>query len=159
MVCDWAGDFEIAMPKMFDRTLMDFPVPKWDFRKWQPDLTVICLGLNDQSGLKGVDGNVSPANSALFRKTYHEFITTVRRVYPGVKILAVAAHPEWIRQNVSRIVEEEKKSGLQDIYYTQFDYFPNGYVANGHPNVVTHHKIAEQLIEAISAIGIFKDSQ
>ncbi len=159
MVCDWTGDFEIAMPKMFDRTLMDFPAPKWDFRKWQPDLAVICLGLNDFSGLKDKDGNVSPANSALFRKTYHEFIATVRRVYPGAKILAVAAHPEWIRLNVSRVIEEDKKSGLQDIYYAQFDYFPDGYVANGHPNVATHHKIADQLIEAISTIGIFKDFQ
>jgi hypothetical protein len=159
MVCDWTGDFEIAMPQMFDRTLMDFAEPKWDFRKWQPDLAVICLGLNDFSGLKDKDGNVSAANSALFRKTYHEFIATVRRVYPEAKILAVAAHPEWIRQNVSRVVEEEKKSGRQDIYYAQFNYFPDGYVANGHPNVATHHKIADQLIEAISTIGIFKDSQ
>ena len=159
MVCDWTGDREIAMPKMFDRTLMDFPEPKWDFQKWQPDLAVICLGLNDFSGLKDQDGNISSANSVLFRKTYHEFIATVRRVYPGVKILAVAAHPEWIRQNVSRVVEEEKQSGWQDIDYAQFDYFPDGYVANGHPNVETHHKIAKQLIEAISIIGIFKDSQ
>jgi len=138
---------------------MDFPEPKWDFQKWQPDLAVVCLGLNDFSGLKDNDGNISSANSALFCKTYHEFITTVRQVYPGVKILAVAAHPEWIRQNVSRVVEEEKQGGRQDIYYTQFDYFPDGYVANGHPNVATHQKIADQLIEAISAIGIFRDSQ
>jgi len=159
MVCDWTGDFEIAMPKMFDRTLMDFPEPKWDFQKWHPDLAVICLGLNDYSGLKDEDGNVSSANAALFRQTYHEFIITVRRVYPEVKILVVAAHPEWIRQNVSQIVEEEKRSGMQDVFYAQFDYFPDGYVANGHPNVKTHSKIADELIEAISASGIFSDAQ
>ncbi|MGH7492070.1 MAG: hypothetical protein ACREOO_06705 [bacterium] len=65
---------------------------------------------------------------------------------------AVAAHVEWIRENVSKVVEEEKESGNLDIHYAQFDYFQNGYVANGHPSVETHRKIAGQLIAAIEAI-------
>lgn len=151
MVTDWSGDHTLNLPDRFDRALMDAPEPEWDFRQWVPDLVVICLGLNDHSGLKDKDGNVSSENSALYRKTYHDFLTTIRRVYPGVKILAVAAHVDWIRANVKQVVDEERSAGKQDIYYAQFDALPNGYVANGHPSAATHEKIAQQLIDAIEA--------
>jgi hypothetical protein len=79
-------------------------------------------------------------------------------VYPGVKILAVAAPPEWIRRNVGQVVAAEKAEGRDDIYYAQFDEFPGGYVANGHPTVETHGKIAGQIIAAIDAAGIFPET-
>lgn len=155
MVCDWSGDFELALPKRFDRALMDAPEPKWDFQQWIPDLVVICLGLNDYSGLKEENGSVIAENSQLYRKTYHDFLATICRVYPDVTILAVAAHVDWIRDNVRQVVNEEIAAGEQNIYYTQFDYFENGYVANGHPSVATHRKIARQIITAIDAIRLF----
>jgi hypothetical protein len=37
MVCDWRGDRETAMPKYFNRTLMESPEPRWDFSGWIPD--------------------------------------------------------------------------------------------------------------------------
>lgn len=151
MVTDWSGDHTLNLPDRFDRALMDAPAPQWNFQQWVPQLVVICLGLNDYSGLKDKAGNVSAENSALYRQRYHDFLTTVRRVYPGVKILAVAAHVEWIRENVRQIVHDESASGKQDIYYAQFDYFAGGYVANGHPSAATHEKIAAVLIAAIAA--------
>ena len=156
MVCDWQGNFDISMPHYFDRTLMERPEPKWDFSKWIPQLSVICLGLNDMSGLKGKDTTISDSNSALFRKGYLKFINTVRSVYPGVKILAVAAYPEWIRQNVRRVVDKEKEEGHNDVYYSQFDYFPGGYAANGHPSVATHKKMAGEIIKSIEEYGLMK---
>ena len=156
MVCDWQGNFNVSMLHYFDRTLMEKPEPKWDFKKWLPNLVVICLGLNDMSGLKGKDTSISAANSALFRKGYHRFLKTVRNVYPGVKILAVAAYPEWIRKNVRMIVDKEKEEGHDDIYYSQFDYFPGGYEANGHPTAATHRKMADQIIKSIIKYGLMK---
>lgn len=149
MVCDWQGNRSLSIPALFDRTLMERAEPKWDFKQWVPDLVVIILGFNDQSGLKDTDGNVSPGNSLLFRTEYHKFIEKVRSLYAGVPVFAVAAHPEWIRTNVRQVVEEEIASGQSGIYYAQFDEFPGGYVANGHPTVETHAKIAGQIIKAI----------
>lgn len=155
MVCNWQGKFNISMPHYFDRTLMEREEPKWDFKKWIPDLVVICLGINDYSGLKGKNGEVSEKNSEIFRNGYHDFLKTVRKVYPDVPILAVAASPEWIRKNVKEVVEKEKASGHHDIYYAQFNHFPGGYVANGHPTVATHRKIADEIINAIDSYKFF----
>jgi len=155
MVCDWQGKTAAAIPNLFDRALMEAREPKWNFKQWKPDLVVICLGLNDHSGLKEKDGTVIEEKSAVFRKGYHNFLTTLRLLYPGTTILAVAAYPEWIQNNVKQIVDEEQQNGNKDIYYTHFDDFPGGYVANGHPTVATHQKIAGQVIDAINKYKIF----
>ncbi len=155
MVCDWQGDTNESVPKKFDRTLMESSAPKWDFKKWIPDVVVICLGLNDYSGLKDKDGKVSDDKSAMFRKTYHEFLETLRGVYPHAKIVAVAAYPEWIRRNVRLMVDEEKVSGKSDVYYSTFDEFPGGYVANGHPTIATHKKMADQMIKDMESFSLF----
>jgi len=157
LVCDWQGKYDLAMPKWFDRTLMEREYPKWDFKKWIPNLVVICLGLNDLSGLKGKDTVVSEEKSVLFRKTYHEFLTTIRNYYPGVTIVAVAAHPEWVQKNVKQVVDEEIAAGQKDIGYAQFGFYTGGYVANGHPTVETHNKIAGEMIKAIDLTGVFSE--
>ena len=156
MVCDWQGNFDVSLPKFFDRTLMEAEQPKWDFKKWIPDLVVVCLGLNDMSGLKDSTGNIPEENSLIYRSTYHEFISSLRKVYPGVKILAVAAFPDWIRNNVKRVVDEEQQNGHKDIYYAAFDYFESGYVGNGHPTVETHKKMADQIIAEIDSLNILQ---
>lgn len=155
MLCDWQGIYDSQMPQRFDRTLMDSSEPKWDFSKWVPNLVVICLGLNDYSGLKDSTGKVTDEKSFMFRKAYTDFIATVRSVYPNTKILALAAYEKWIRKNVKHVVEEEKAAGIKDIYYAQFDYFKGGYVAYGHPTVETHKKMADQIIKAIYKAKIF----
>ncbi|MGA9120811.1 MAG: SGNH/GDSL hydrolase family protein [Bacteroidota bacterium] len=155
MVCDWQGKSDGSIPIRFDRTLMDTSQPKWDFTRWIPDVVVICLGLNDRSGLKDSNGAISAEKSLLFRTTYHAFLATVRSVYPNVKIVAVAAYPEWIRANVKQVVDEEVRSGKTDIFYTSFDEFPGGYVANGHPTVATHKKMADQIIGAMESFNLF----
>ena len=159
MVSDWQGNSRESIPIRFDRTLMDTSEPKWDFKQWIPDVVVICLGLNDHSGLRDKNGGVPAEKSALFRNTYHSFLATLRGVYPHVTIVAVAAFPEWIRKNVRQVVDEEHAAGSKDIYYTQFDEFPGGYVANGHPTVETHQKMGNQIIEAMESFGIFRQEK
>lgn len=157
MVCDWQGNTDATIQNLFNRALMEAPEPKWDFKRWIPDLVVICLGVNDFSGLKEKDGVVTEAKSAFFRNGYHDFLATLRSVYPKVIILAVAAYPDWIQKNVKQIVEEERQNGNKDIFFTHFDDFPNGKVANGHPTVESHKKIAGQIIKAIDQLKIFSD--
>ncbi len=155
MVCDWQGKTDFTIPRRFDRTLMEANEPKWDFKQWIPDMVVVCLGLNDFSGLKDKEGKISEEKSSLYRSGYHEFLATLRKVYPGVTMVAVAAHENWIRQNVHQVVNEEKAESHGDVFYAQFDRFEGGYVANGHPTVETHQKIANQIIEVIDSTGRF----
>jgi Carbohydrate esterase 2 N-terminal/GDSL-like Lipase/Acylhydrolase family len=156
LYCDWQGNVNETIPKRFNRTLMETSEPKWDFKQWVPDVVVVCLGLNDHSGLKDKDGKISDEKSAAFQKTYHDFLDTVRRVYPNVKIVTVAAFHEWIRTNVKKVVDDETASGKNDIYYAQFDEFPGGYVAYGHPTVETHRKMADQIINAMESFNLFQ---
>ncbi len=157
MVCDWQGKFDVSMPHYFDRTLMEASEPRWDFRKWTPDLVVICLGLNDHSGLRGKDVKVSRKNSLKFRNGYGKFLATVREVYPGVPIIAWAPYIRWARENTKAVVREETKKGFKGLIYAHFDEFPGGYVANGHPTVATHGKMADELIATIDSLGVFPE--
>ena len=157
MFCDWNGDRTGTIPARFDRALMEAPDPKWDFTRWVPDAVVICLGLNDHSGLRDSSGAVSIEDANCFRIAYREFIDRIRWLYPGVKIVAVAAFPEWIRTNVAQVVKDEKAAGHKDIFYATFDEFKGGYVANGHPTVETHRKMAEQMIRAMEGFHLFQN--
>jgi hypothetical protein len=80
-------------------------------------------------------------------------------VYPGVKIVAVAAFPEWIKKNVQQVVKEETQSDRNDVFYAHFDDFPDGKVAYGHPTVESHKKIADQIIHAMDQLKIFSDKK
>ena len=157
LFCDWRGDTSETIPTRFDRTLMEASDPPWDFRLWQPQLVVVCLGLNDRSGLERTAGAISDEGSERFRNAYHAFLERLRLVYPGASILAVAAYPPWIRENVRRVVDAEHASGHADISYATFDEFPGGYVANGHPTVATHRKMAKQLCDALETMSIAWD--
>ena len=155
MVCDWQGKFEISMPHYFDRTLMESPVPIWNFKSWTPDLVVICLGLNDHSGLRDKQGKISTKNSTVFRKGYRKFLKTVGDVYPGIPILVVSSYEKWIVHNVSLVVDEEQDAGRDNIYFVNFGCYPGEYVANGHPDLAAHRQIAGVIIGAINAMKIF----
>jgi hypothetical protein len=159
MFCDWRGDRTGTIPARFDRALMESPMPKWDFTSWKPDVVVICLGLNDHSGLLDKNGNIFDDDANSFRMAYREFIDRIRWLYSGVRIVAVAAYPEWIRTNVSQVVTDEKAAGQKDVFYATFDEFPGGYVANGHPTIETHQKMADQIIKAMEEMKLFKAKQ
>ena len=154
VVCDWQGKKEFSIPNLYDRTLMEAELPKWNFLSWIPDLIVCTLGLNDMSGLKEKDGSYTVSSAQLFRSTYKDFVKRLKNLYPNVKILLVAAHPDWIQKNVKMIVDEANLEGNNDLYYSKFDYYEGGYVANGHPTVETDKKIAEQIIKAIEEYSL-----
>jgi hypothetical protein len=150
ILCNWEGNFNETIPAKFDRTLMESNEPKWNFKSWIPELVIICLGLNDYSGLREKDGTVSDINSKKFRDAYKSFIEKLMEIYPDSWILAVAPHVEWIRSNVRIIVDEQIKNGNDKIHYSHFSEYPDGYVAYGHPTTGTHKKIADEIIEAVN---------
>lgn len=153
LVLDYQGNYANTIPLNFDRTLVYTPLPKWNFSQWVPNLVVICLGLNDYNGWGGYSGPIPAENSVLYKKTYHSFISTIMDVYPGAKILLVAANGiDWLKTNVSQVASEEQAMGHKNIFYTFFPYYNGGYVNNGHPTVATHQLIANQLIATIDTI-------
>jgi len=156
MVLDWQGNYANNIPDHYDRALLYTTNPKWDYSEWQPDLIVVGLGLNDYSGYGGWEGQITAENTAEYKSRYHTFIQNLRDYYPGVKILAVATHVEWMRTTIAEIVDEELAAGHQDVFYAQYSYYPGGYVNNGHPNVATHYKIADELIAAIDTIDAWQ---
>ncbi len=151
MVMDWQGSRSGSLPAIFGQTHTFTATPSWDFSQWAPNLVVIGLGLNDYSGFGGWNGAISETNRALYKSEYHKFIATLRDLYPGVKILAVGPHVEWLQQVIAEIVSEENAAGNADVYYTFYPYYDGGYVYDGHPSVATHHQIADRLIAAINS--------
>ena len=155
LTLDWQSNYDFNMPDYFNRTLAYNPTPKWDFEQWIPNLVIIGLGLNDYSGYDGYNSGIEASETAEYINSYHEFISTIKDYYPGVRILAVAPHVEWIRDCVHQVVDTENTSGHDDIFYAQYSYYNGGYVNQGHPNVATHAGIAAEIIAAIDTIDAF----
>ena len=154
VVCDWKGGRKFPMGERYGWTLMEQPQPAWQLEAQHPDLVVICLGLNDHSGLKKADGNITPEDSMKFREAYRALIAQVRRRHPGTRIVALASYLPWTRENIRAVVAAEKAAGHVDLSYAEFDKFPDGYVADGHPAVATHRKMAEQILTQFARSGI-----
>lgn len=151
-VSDWQGLRTEQMVERYDRALMDVAQPAWDFSRWTPDLVVVCLGINDYAGLRQPDGKVSADNSAAFRGAYSSLLDKVRGHYPGAQILALAPHVPWAREQVNQVVRERAD---QRVHYGQFDEFAaECYVADGHPTVATHRKIADQVMQQLTELKL-----
>lgn len=149
VLCDWQGSRSAAMVERYGRTLMDQRSPRWDFSRWTPDLVVISLGLNDRTGLVRADGSIRDKDSAAFRREYRRLIDTVRSVHPQARIVALAPYTPWARENIGRVVKEVDSPRVG---YAQFDEFPGGYVADGHPTVETHRKMADQILPQLPSL-------
>ncbi len=157
LTMDYQGNLAGNIPDQFDRTLTVSAQPKWDFNSNIPNLVVIALGLNDYSGYNGYNGPVSSDHRNLFKSKYHQFIGTIRDVYPGVKILAVATQVQWLKTVIEEVVAEEKQTGNLDVSSAFYPQFPaDGYVYGSHPTVATHHKIADTLITYIDKINAWE---
>jgi lysophospholipase L1-like esterase len=158
VLCDYLGNRAEPMLERYGWTLMEQATPDWDFSSWTPDLVVICLGVNDYSGLKRPDGTVSEADASAFRRAYAGLLAKVRHHHPRVEIVALAHFHPWVREQVKRVIDDGVNEGDRCLHYAQFDEFPGGYVADGHPTVATHRKMAEQILPQIEGIGGFRTS-
>ncbi|QJE96323.1 SGNH/GDSL hydrolase family protein [Luteolibacter luteus] len=149
VLCDWQGSRSSAMVERYGRTLMDERSPRWDFSCWTPDLVVISLGLNDRTGLARKDGSIREKDSANFRREYRRLIDTVRAAHPQARIVALSPYTPWAREQIGRVVTE---LGSPRVTYATFDEFPGGYVADGHPTVETHRKMADQILPQLPGL-------
>ncbi len=154
LMCDWKGGKKHPIAERYGWTLMESASPPWSFTEADPDWVVISLGLNDYNGLKKPDGSVSAAASEEFRTAYRRLISEIRRRHPSSKIVAIGPFVPWAREQISTAVAAEKAAGHDDVFYAQFDKFPSDYVADGHPTVATHQKMADQILAQFERLGL-----
>jgi lysophospholipase L1-like esterase len=156
MVRHYAGSTAfLPFPSYYARTLQSLPDSPPDLADWKPQVVVLELGTNDFSTPLGPnDAGRFASRSALkqaYRKTYREFLATLRARYPGVLIIA-AATDTWpddeMTAEVRAIVEAEQAAGRKDIrYFEIIKFWSNG--CDMHPDLATHRKWAGALIKLL----------
>ena len=138
----YSGDTDEQMPEMFLRTLTNSAAPAWDFASWIPEAVVINLGTNDFSS------DVTESN---FATAYVAFLNTIRGYYPDAAIFCVswefwgADHEAWLDDAVAT-------TGDANTHRLSFVVDgADGDGCDGHTNVVTNAKLAQQLTDAFAA--------
>lgn len=149
LVQDLAGNRAPVMPELYCRTLATEPESVWDFFRSVPDLVIINLGTNDFHAPKPVDDDE-------FTAAYTSFLQTLRSRYPAATFLCVAgtiSYQAW--GPIQRAAEQLKKAGDDRIYCYRLTPAaelgePNG--TDGHPSLITHKRMAEELIPVVQKI-------
>lgn len=123
----------------YNKTLLTQEKTKWNFKKWKPDIVVICLGTNDFS--------TEPKPSKdLFIKSYRKLISMVKDKNNKVKIFIMG----------SSILEEPLNTYLEEIAKKEkvkFIKLPKTPIkllgCDWHPNVFAHQQISAILIKEL----------
>lgn len=111
----------------------------WDFRKYQPDAVLICLGQND--GKQDVEA---------FTDHYVQFITTIRASYPQAQIVCLTSPmgddslTTYQKATLARVVKKCNALGDRKVHSYAFSRrYHQG--CGGHPDLADHKEIAREL--------------
>ena len=157
MTVDWTGNPDENIGEIYDRLTIPLKSSKWDFDKFQPDLVVINLGLNDYSGFGGYNKDgVSKENTELFIKKYNDFLERIKINYPNAKILCIATHLEWTKKAVDEVIKIQNDKNFNKIYSLLIPKYSEGYVYGGHPSLEIHNKMAQEIINVIDKYELLK---
>ena len=127
------------MPYYFNKTLLTSEKPFWNFKRWKPNIVVICLGTNDFS-------TEPKPSKELFIKEYRKLISTIRGKYGNIKIFIMGS-PTLIEPLNTYLEEISKKERIKLI--TQPKTPENQLGCDWHPNVYAHQQIASILIKEL----------
>jgi lysophospholipase L1-like esterase len=144
------------MPIIYHRTIADDKLPRWNHRRWTPDVIVINLGTNDfmQPGLRDRD----------FQAAYSHFVDELRTIHPNAVIVCSIGpmlHDNWpvgensltrARAIIDGIVQERVQKGDTKIHHHQFEVQTSPYGEAWHPTRATHRKMAESLSTRLATI-------
>lgn len=141
-----------CMPAMYNQTLFQDTTELWDFKKYTPDLVCINLGTNDVS--------TKPYDTKLLEQGYRNFLQTVRRNYPGAKIILLSGCMlngkalKDVQTALNNVAAEARAAGDDAVY--RFDLSPQdgslGYGASYHPSKAQQLKGARELIPFVQQI-------
>ena len=133
-------DMKQTMPDVWDKTNLRENTQPWNFKNYQPDAVMICLGQND-----GVQ------NAEAFRQTYTEFIGKLRHIYPDAHIICLSSPmadanlQAFMKENLALIVAQMNEKGDPKVHRFIFSrQYSKG--CDSHPDVAEHQLIAEELM-------------
>lgn len=147
IIYNYGDDQFQPMPELYDRALATEEAA-WDF-SWHPDVVVINLGTNDFS----TDGDPS---ETLFVSEYVEFMAHLRDVHPDAYILAISPslfgeEATMVDGYLQSIVEQRMGAGDTNVGWANVNVTWVGSGCDGHPNVVTHEMMAQNLVAELEA--------
>jgi lysophospholipase L1-like esterase len=138
----WYVDGAIGLETTYDKLRpWGDSMPSWDFSRYQPDLVIMAMGVNDQS--KG-----GFADLPLWMNTYKAIVRDIHTRYRGGAlpfVFAVApinAHEAY--RNVAQVAAELHAEGINTFF------FRYGFEVDGHPNVVQSARMAQELHQFIT---------
>lgn len=132
-----------VMPQVFDKINMADNTIAWDFKKYQPTVTFICLGQND-----GIQDSIS------FCTAYVNFVNKIRNYYPKTKFILLTSpmgdsiHTTVLTSYLKGIKNELNSSGDSevDVYCFKKRYYKG---CDAHPTMEEHIEIATELTKFI----------
>lgn len=136
--------------KATDITLGNNGIEVWDKNNFAPDCIIINIGTNDCSYTKNIPDRVK-----LFGEKYYQFVKFIKTYNPNALILCTLG---VMVQDLCSVIEEQvrklNQEGHKEIYYMTFDLQQeaDGIGANNHPSLMTHKKMAEQLVIKLKEI-------
>ncbi|WP_102714800.1 SGNH/GDSL hydrolase family protein [Paenibacillus castaneae] len=119
--------------------------PKWDFSQWIPHVVVINLGTNDNNY------KIDPAE---FVQTYAELVSRIRKRYPAAQLFMTLGpfQASPVKEHIYEANRQIREAGDVNVHYFLFDEANaerDGMGETGHPNVITHALMAQQLVGEI----------
>ena len=140
-----------TMPQLYPRTLPDSASSAWSFATYVPDAVLINLGSNDFA--QGDPG-------AAFQSTYTDFVKMLRGHYPAARFF-LAVGPMLGGQQYQQalaylkaVVAARATAGDKNLAVLEFgtqDIANDGVGCDYHPNLKTHHKMADKMVSALKA--------
>ncbi len=152
------GSTSETMSLIYDRIFPDsIRSPKWEYKKWQPDIIVVNLGTNDFA--KGIP------DSLTFVNTYSNFLKRLRAYYPSAVLVCVDgpmvnnSYPQGAEhltklQNYIKASKRRLDVMAENKVYT-FSFTPQqegDYGCDWHPNLKRHEKMSEELTKYLKTL-------
>jgi lysophospholipase L1-like esterase len=131
------GEPPVNMPTAFDKINIHKNSTPWDFKRFQPDVVVVCLGANDAG------------DSASLVNGYSGFVKNLRTRYPSSQIVCmVVQHGDdksrKLVNYIPSVVSVAKRAGDQRVHHLIIDGIYNK-GCNGLPSADEHLEISIQL--------------
>lgn len=139
------GDERVgAMPEQYRRLNPLDPDTNWDFGQWIPEVVLINLGTNDNNYAVDRDEFVAK---------YKHFAGELRKHYPDA-LMFISLGPfiqSPVKEHILASYEEIRAADpkVRCFLFDPADVERDGLGETGHPNVITHRLMAEQLIRVL----------
>ncbi len=151
-----------VMADLFPSTVLspDPKTPRWDFKKFVPDIVSICLGTNDFSAGDGASPR-SPFDPNQFVPAYVSLLKMIYTQYPQTQIILTntpmlnAGQNEILMQCLVRVKSDTERSipGIKPLQLFSFSK-PYQSGCQGHPSVEEHAMMAEEMVGHFRKFGL-----